>query len=242
MTLYEHLVSRSRRTVAELRCGAGSLRRSSTFAVIYWNRDLERSGFLTLPPPQLFVDGAFEPDPAEGYVGSIGGILLDPVDNSYSFFRAKLRKQHVEFLLGVAGKTAIFQLELLPVLIGRILWAEWLRNRSLICWCDNDAAKGALISGYSAQPLANKIISELAREDVAGGVFTWYDRVPTSSNPADAPSRLCKPEPLAGWQHPSEVDGKTVTDITLEELRIAAVQDLKGSEADPRCFSLGAGH
>ena len=191
-------------------------------------------------PPLLFVDGAFEPDEVQGHVGSIGGILLDPIDFTYSFFRARISQQHVDFLLGVAGKTAIFQLELLPVLIGRLLWAERLRNRSLICFCDNDAAKGALISGYSGQPIAIKILTEIAKEDVAGGVLTWYDRVPTASNPADPPSRLCLPEPLPGWKPPSEVDGKALTDVVLEELRIAAVKELTGTEADPRCFSAGA--
>ena len=60
----------------------------------------------------------------------------------------------------------------------------------MIWFCDNEAAKSALVKSYS--PLLNgmEIIRCCAAEDVYAQSLNWYARVPTKSNIADAASRL----------------------------------------------------
>ena len=156
-------------------------------------------------PPLVFVDGAFETDKDGVNVGSIGGLILDPVDMAYEFFSLQLSTSHVQFLLGIAGKTAIFQLELLPVLVARHLWSDRCKDRAIIVFCDNEAAKSALVAGYTAQPVSVRIVSRVADLDVRDGALTWYERVPSFSNPADAPSRLLSPPVHPAFSYPRKV-------------------------------------
>ena len=172
--------------------------------------------------PLLFFDGAFEPLPGGGNLGSVGGILLDPHDQAYEFFRLQLSGVQVRFLLGLTGQTAIFELELLPVVVGRRLWQHRLTERSLICFVDNEAAKCALIAGYSAKPAACSILDEVAVLDVRGGTLPWYDRVSSVSNLADAPSRGEAPLPLDGWSAPKELLCRAEVDDIFIKLRSAA--------------------
>lgn len=190
-------------------------------------------------PPLLFVDGAFETDSAGNPQGSIGGVLLDPLDAAFEFFRMTLAAEQVAFLLGELGKTAIFQLEILPVLASRILWERRLRDRALLCFCDNDAAKAALIGGYSPQPIAVQILARIADRDVRDGALSWYERVPTTSNPADAPSRMAVPEPLPGWSVPVELGATDIVNKAIADIRVDAIAELEGSALDPRRASPG---
>ena len=56
-------------------------------------------------------------------------------------------------------------------------------------WIDNESARYGLIGGYSSNPFAARIISEiwvqLARHDIA----FFVDRVPSTENISDGPSR-----------------------------------------------------
>ena len=190
-------------------------------------------------PPVLFVDGAFETADDGSYIGSIGAVIYDPIDKACELFRLSVSSPHLAFLLG-AGKTAIFQLEILPVVVSRLLWTDRLRDRALFTFVDNEAAKAALIAGYSAQPVAVRLLAVLTELDVKDGALTWFERVPTSSNPADAPSRLALPHLQPDWPVPVERQVKDLTADLLNGLRADAVADCTGTKEDPRVFSSGA--
>ena len=191
------------------------------------------------PSPLLFfVDGAFEPNDDGTFSGSIGGLILDPVDRSFEFFRLRISADHLALLLG-AAKTAIFQLELLPVLVGRRLWSERFRDRAFLCFCDNEAAKSALVAGYSPDPIAVQILAMIADLDVVDGALGWFDRVPTASNPADAPSRLLVPDSLPDWNNPIEKYVDSIADDVLNNVRATALEYNVLSGADGRAFAAG---
>ena len=51
--------------------------------------------------------------------------------------------------------------------------------------------------------------------DAQLGVRAWYDRVPSLSNPADAPSRMEVPPCLEGWSRPDEVSAAQALDEVI---------------------------
>ena len=86
----------------------------------------------------------------------------------------------------------IAQVELVPVLLAlwrwRVLFAEV--GRRVVVFIDNDSARFGLVHGTSpvaaSRALIEAIWHELARLQAAA----WFERVPSSGNPADGPSRL----------------------------------------------------
>ena len=99
----------------------------------------------------------------------------------------------------------IMELEVLPVLLSRHVWAARLQDRSHIAFVDNDGAKDGLVAGYSANAVACDLISRVTAADIMLGALPWYDRVPSLSNVADAPSRGQEPDGLRGWSAPAHV-------------------------------------
>ena len=160
----------------------------------------------TVPAPVLiFTDGAFEGQEVGRPVGSVGGILLDPADGYFGFFRAQVPGDIVDGFMRSGAKTVIHELEVLPAVIVRRLWPARLSDRPALAFVDNEGARATLIAGYSTNPSACALASLASADDAQLGVRVWYDRVPSASNPADAPSRLELPPPLEGWARPEEV-------------------------------------
>ena len=91
---------------------------------------------------------------------------------------------------GDVSRQIIMQAELYPVLVARRLWADILVNSRVWFFIDNDAARQALIKGWSASPGANALLREMALLEAKSPFHSWYARVPSKSNPADAASRL----------------------------------------------------
>ena len=96
----------------------------------------------------------------------------------------------------------IHQLELLPVLIAALIWQERIRGRALLAFLDNDGAKAALVSGYSTNETSAAIVNRIGDEFAALFARTWFDRVPSASNPSDAPSRGLEPPAFVPWRSP----------------------------------------
>ena len=123
---------------------------------------------------------------------------------------------------------------MLPVLLAKILWAKLLGGRSSLFFIDNDAAKCSLISAYSSNVFVAKLLSATAGLDSSSGSLSWYDRVPTTSNPADAPSRGERPSPLPGLPHPIQTDvANTFTDIMASLSSSSSTSPSSSSGAPP---------
>ena len=160
----------------------------------------------TVPVPVIvFTDGAFEGQDVGRPVGSVGGILLDPVDSYFGFFRAEVPADMIDGFMRSGAQTVIYELEVLPAVVVRRLWAARLAERPVLAFVDNEGARAALIAGYSSNSAACALASLASAADVQLGARTWYERVPSASNPADAPSRMEPPAILDGWSRPVEV-------------------------------------
>ena len=92
----------------------------------------------------------------------------------------------------MAGRQAqvIGQAELAPTLIASRVWSSRLKGRFVVWWLDQDAARQALVKGYSPVWESATIVDEVALKLSWINCNSWYARVPTASNPADAASRL----------------------------------------------------
>ena len=98
----------------------------------------------------------------------------------------------------------IHQLELLPVLIASMIWKDRLRGRALLSFLDNEGAKAALVSGYSTNETSAAIVNRVGDEFAALVARTWFDRVPSASNPSDAPSRGDALPAFEHWSKPEQ--------------------------------------
>ena len=71
----------------------------------------------------------------------------------------------------------------------RIYLADYLCDRKLIQWTDNDATRHCLVKGRSPSPSMQVMVKCFGRADIKHPCYVWIDRIPSASNPADAPSR-----------------------------------------------------
>ena len=89
----------------------------------------------------------------------------------------------------LAATNLIFALELFTVASAVWALANRAPNASVLIFVDNDSAPRVLAKGESNHPLINQLVGSfwflVARESVG----VWIERVGSSSNPADAPSR-----------------------------------------------------
>ena len=139
------------------------------------------------PPVMLFTDGACE---EQGSMVTHGAVIIDPASNTREFFGGHVPKELVTAWRSSGRTQLIFFTEIFPVLVARRTWAKLLKNRRVLIFVDNEAAKSALIRNYSPLVDATAMLSEVASWDMSLGCFPWYCRVPSKSNVADAASRL----------------------------------------------------
>ena len=90
-----------------------------------------------------------------------------------------------------AGQThLVFPAELYAVWVALHTFAKLLQGTALLIFEDNEAARHSLTSGATANAAAALLVHYVWREFHNLDVLPWISRVPSSSNPADAPSRL----------------------------------------------------
>lgn len=83
----------------------------------------------------------------------------------------------------------IYQLELLAVLWAIIHFGDHLDGGSMRLWIDNEAARFGLINGYSSNPWAARIISEIWIQLARRAIHFFIERVESARNISDGPSR-----------------------------------------------------
>ena len=135
----------------------------------------------------LYTDASYE-----NGKGGIGGVLLDGEGNVLSYFSAEILETHVATLNPQSKKTIIFELEALAVYVGCHELLPMLglhQNDRLVVFVDNEAVLCRLISGKGGGPIDNRIIHGVLTWEYDASLLTWYERVPSHANVADAPSR-----------------------------------------------------
>ena len=141
------------------------------------------------PPVLIFSDGACEESGT-----SVSAVLYDPISDLLECFGAVVSKETTQ-----AWKTwedqrqVIGQAELFPLLVSRLTWPEILKGRRTIYFLDNESARIAMVRAYSPVLCSLSIVMSCLKWDVDNESSAWYARVPTASNPGDAPSRMLLP-------------------------------------------------
>ena len=78
----------------------------------------------------------------------------------------------------------------MPVVLAQQLLGALFRERRALIFVDNDAARHAIIKGASPSGPSAILVDMFWTSEADLGAFSWIERVPSLSNPADAPSRL----------------------------------------------------
>ena len=143
----------------------------------------------------VFTDGACE-GPEGSKVGSIGGVLVNPDGNIVSFFGGIVPADIMDLFMQ-DSKNLIYELEVLPVLVASRAWGKRLASFQVCWYLDNEAARSACIKAYGATLIADRLVNAFIRDETDHQIKSWFGRVPSLSNIADAPSR-CEDSFLRG--------------------------------------------
>ena len=138
-------------------------------------------------PVLIFTDGACE---GEGETVTHGAVLCDEATGSYFFFGDNVPRSYVSSWQSGGKRQVIYQAELFPIWVAKCTWGEILKGRQVRWFCDNEAARAAMIRSYSPLPTSLQLVRNCAFEDVQAQTVNWYARVASKSNPSDSASRL----------------------------------------------------
>ena len=83
----------------------------------------------------------------------------------------------------------ISQAELAVVVAMRHMLKQRLAGRRVIYFIDNEAAKFSLLKGTSGKVSMQQLTATFHAVDLAFPPIAWVERIPSESNPSDAPSR-----------------------------------------------------
>lgn len=149
-------------------------------------------------PILIFTDGAWE-----DRVASLGAVVVDTADGTSQVLHGLLPDSLRDLWLKEVGEQLICQIELYAMVAVRWQLGKWLSGRRSIWWVDNEAARHCLIKGASGSRSMQQLCRVFYDLETSYPTFSWFERVPSYSNPADAPSRfqvdeICK---ILGLSH-----------------------------------------
>ena len=134
----------------------------------------------------LFTDASYEASQPAG----LGGILYSDRGLLLRWFSECANADVLE-AINLEGKQGlIYELEACAAVQGVLQLCGSLSDCDLICYCDNEAALSALIRCASESPVVAAQLAKLSMFEDERGISIWFERVESSANPADAPSRF----------------------------------------------------
>ena len=154
----------------------------------------------------VFTDGACEFE--DGHpVCTIGGILYHHQEGSWNtrFFACRMPATLVQKWSNAGKRHLIGPVELFAVVVARRLWGSYLDSSRALFFVDHSGVHAACVSGTSRDTVWRSLLVEFERAD-AVPMIGWIARVPSASNPSDAPSRGSSNFPFWGTcsrDHPS---------------------------------------
>ena len=130
---------------------------------------------------QVFTDGSYE----DG-VGRLGGVLRSSSGEVTEWFQATVPGDIVQSWFNTGTSHPILQCELMAVSLAAAVWGAQLTDWPTIWWIDNDAARHCLISAKGYPDSNAKLVQTVLDCEEAFRIQSWFARVPSISNPADA--------------------------------------------------------
>ncbi len=140
----------------------------------------------------LFTDGSWNPcdENPSGLRAGYGAVLYDPEDETLELFGAEVGDEMLDLLTGGGSKKQIVgQSELIPCHAARKIWGDRMKGRLVFLYVDNEAARYALIKGSSPTRDIAWLVNEIWATEATRESNMWIERVPSTSNCADHPSR-----------------------------------------------------
>ena len=159
-------------------------------------------------PILVFTDGAWEAG-----VSGLGAVLLDCASGERHVLAGEVPETLLTHWRQLVGEQLICQIELYALVAVRWQFRQLLANRRVIWFVDNEAARFSAIKGISATLTMRVLVREFFSLEATFPTFPWIERVPSSSNPADGPSRQSPGEVMAllgvekciSFEHPDEL-------------------------------------
>ncbi|CAJ1408832.1 unnamed protein product [Effrenium voratum] len=151
-------------------------------------------------PLVIFTDGAWD-----NGVGGLGVVVVDTATDERLVLSGSVPQKLINYWKVKVGEQLICQIELFAVLWARWRFRDLIRDRRTIFWIDNESARFSLIKGVSPSLTMQCLVREFYLMDVEHPAFSWFERVPSSSNVADAPSRrdpeaACSLLGISNWE------------------------------------------
>ena len=137
----------------------------------------------------VFTDGAYEAG-----VATCGVVVLTPRSPKVIVMSFTVPDDVLREWKKDGHEQVIAQAELLPVLLVKkqMRWA--LEGSRVLYFIDNEGVKEALITGVTKSTASKSMLIECMKENSQNQSLPWYARIPSPSNIADDPSRLCTVE------------------------------------------------
>ena len=140
-----------------------------------------------IPPVLLYTDGSSEEKRNPKHV--VGAVVILPRSGVIKYTWCPVPDEIVDRWL--PSKNQIFLVELFAGPMALDTFGPELANQPVIHFCDNNAALGALVKGYSNKECAIKIVADYWLRAAQLRSYVYIDRVESSSNISDDPSRMC---------------------------------------------------
>ncbi|CAE7725562.1 unnamed protein product [Symbiodinium sp. CCMP2592] len=138
------------------------------------------------PPILVWTDGAWEP--AKAFAG-IGAVILDASSGVSRVFQGQVPESLVVRWREEVGEQIICEVELYALLMIRACLQNFLSGKRIIFFIDNDAARSVVLRGQSRSDAMHRLAMALSMVEAVAPCISWIERVPSSSNIADWPSR-----------------------------------------------------
>eukprot|EP00435_Cladocopium_sp_Y103_P010287 s5853_g2.t1 len=135
-------------------------------------------------PLLVFTDGAWEGDRA-----GIGAVVVDTATGLRWVWSGVVPDELIAKWRHCVGEQLICQIELYAMVALRWMQRSLFKDRRSIWWIDNEAARYSVIKGISPSPAMRSLVRLFYQLESTDPTFSWIERVPSFSNPADGPSR-----------------------------------------------------
>eukprot|EP00435_Cladocopium_sp_Y103_P027530 s3375_g6.t2 len=132
----------------------------------------------------VFTDGSWESG-----VAGIGACLYDESHGTRLVIQDRVADELLDLWKDLVGDHLICQVELYTMVLVRWEFQELLSNRRVLLFVDNNSARGGVVKGRSSSPTMDDLLKAFFSAETLKPSFWWVERVPSKSNPSDAPSR-----------------------------------------------------
>jgi hypothetical protein len=135
-----------------------------------------------------FTDGACEG--AELGLVTCGAVVHEIGIAGTWWFHLRVPDDLVSYWKSSGDKQQVIaEAELFPIIVAREMIRPCEQLRLLVQYVDNDGVSDSLIKGFSNVLALQFLLREYVQQEVSLSAVSWVARVPSPSNPADAPSR-----------------------------------------------------